>query len=194
MALRIYPTRSAPLQPWRNGGGVTRELLAWAPDGSADWRLRVSVATISRDGPFSALAGVQRWFAVLDGAGVALHWPQRRLELRPGDDPVHFEGDAPPHCTLLGGTTQDLNLMVRGGAAAMARAVPGQQRRLRAGQAGLYAPAGGVLQDGRGGRLTLPEEALAWDDAVPDGATWSYESGAAGKGLPPALWLSFDPG
>ena len=57
-------------QAWRNGGGSTRELLAW-PAG-ADWRVRVSVAEIGADGPFSAFDGVERWFAVLSGAGVVL--------------------------------------------------------------------------------------------------------------------------
>ena len=67
------PWPTTPPQPWRNGGGVTRELLAW-PDGG-DWRVRVSVADIDADGPFSAFPGVERWFAVLEGAGVALRSP-----------------------------------------------------------------------------------------------------------------------
>ena len=42
--------------PWRNGGGVTRELLAWPSPG--DWALRISVAEVERDGPFSRYPGV----------------------------------------------------------------------------------------------------------------------------------------
>jgi len=38
----VLPVAKAVAVPWRNGGGVTRELLAW-PD-SKDWALRVSVA------------------------------------------------------------------------------------------------------------------------------------------------------
>ncbi|MEO8526020.1 MAG: HutD family protein [Caldimonas sp.] len=45
-------------QPWRNGGGVTRELLAWP--GVGDWCVRVSIADIEADGPFSTFSGVQR--------------------------------------------------------------------------------------------------------------------------------------
>ena len=60
---------SAPVTPWRNGGGVTRELLAWP--NPADWRLRISVADIAADGPFSAFPGVRRWFTLLSGEGVA---------------------------------------------------------------------------------------------------------------------------
>ena len=43
-----------PPQPWRNGGGVTRALLTWPH--ADDWAVRVSVADITRDGPFSAFA------------------------------------------------------------------------------------------------------------------------------------------
>lgn len=61
-------------QPWRNGGGVTRELLIWTrpnrvssePTGS-DWSVRVSVADIAHDGPFSSFPGIDRYFAVLEG-------------------------------------------------------------------------------------------------------------------------------
>ncbi|MFG5407966.1 HutD family protein [Piscinibacter sakaiensis] len=41
-----------PAQPWRNGGGHTRELWTWPADGP--WQARLSVADIAADGPFSA--------------------------------------------------------------------------------------------------------------------------------------------
>lgn len=46
-------------QAWKNKGGMTRELLAWPH--AHDWVLRVSVARVERDGPFSAFPGVHRW-------------------------------------------------------------------------------------------------------------------------------------
>jgi hypothetical protein len=55
---------------WRNGGGVTRELLTW-PGGQA-WAVRMSVADVHAPGPFSRFDGIERWFAVLEGAGVEL--------------------------------------------------------------------------------------------------------------------------
>ena len=67
----------ATAQPWRNGGGMTRELLTWQrPDlpSSQGWSVRVSVADIARDGPFSAYPGVTRAFTVLEGEGVTLDW------------------------------------------------------------------------------------------------------------------------
>ena len=67
---------------WKNGGGTTRELLAWPSP--ADWVFRLSVAEVQADGPFSSFAGVQRWFAVLSGAGVRL-----RLGAAAGALPLH---------------------------------------------------------------------------------------------------------
>jgi uncharacterized protein len=96
-------------QPWRNGGGVTRELLAWPQaDG---WVLRLSVADIERDGPFSAFPGVDRWFAVLSGEGVQLEGFAKPV--RRGEGPVRFEGEVVRDCALINGPTRDLNLMIR---------------------------------------------------------------------------------
>lgn len=99
--------------PWRNGGGETRELLAW-PD-PADWIVRISVAEILASGPFSDFPGVDRWFAVLQGGAVRLdthgvgtqELHVERTEL------YAFPGDAPTHCTALGGATRDFNVMLR---------------------------------------------------------------------------------
>ena len=118
---RVELQRCAP-QPWRNGGGLTRELLAWPA--AADWQLRVSVAHIERSGPFSAFPGVQRCFAVLQGAGVRLQLPTGERVLTPASDAVGFDGAAAPGCELLDGASEDLNLMATHAA--------GQPRLLRA--------------------------------------------------------------
>jgi environmental stress-induced protein Ves len=128
----ILDADSVPPQHWKNGGGLTRELLRWpaaAPD--SDWRLRLSVAEIARDGPFSPFPGVRRWFVVLAGAGVVLSLPGGERVLRPGDSPLCFDGAAAPGCRLLAGPTSDLNLMLKG-----------LEGELRAAAAGEAAPAG----------------------------------------------------
>lgn len=105
-----------PPTPWKNGGGQTRELLRWPAQGptSTDWRLRLSLADIAADGPFSAFPGVTRWFVVLQGEGVALALPGGEHLQRLGDAPLCFDGGAAPGCRLLGGPTRDLNLMLQG--------------------------------------------------------------------------------
>lgn len=102
----VAPTR------WRNDGGWTRELIAWP---QADpWTVRVSVADIERDGPFSVYAGVERWFAVLAGNGVELsHDAGVSSTLRPGNAVHRFAGESVTTCRLLDGSTRDFNLMLR---------------------------------------------------------------------------------
>jgi hypothetical protein len=70
MTPRLVTLAAVPPTPWKNGGGVTRELLAGRL--RRRWTVRVSVAEIEADGPFSSFPGVERWFAVLEGGGVAL--------------------------------------------------------------------------------------------------------------------------
>jgi environmental stress-induced protein Ves len=123
-----------PFVPWRNGGGRTRELLAWPS--AADWQVRVSVAEIEADGPFSAFPGIERAFGVLDGAGVVLSLPGGNVRLGPHDDAVHFDGAAAPMCRLLDGPTRDLNLMVRSG---FGRALMQRRAVVSAPWRGLYA-------------------------------------------------------
>ena len=112
--------------PWRNGGGTTRELVAW-PDSEA-WQWRTSVAEVVQAGPFSSFVGVQRSFAVLQGDGVCLTIDGNTHNLTVHDPPLEFDGSSIASCKLLGGATQDFNLMVQGSASArMLRVVGGHE-------------------------------------------------------------------
>lgn len=95
-------------QPWKNGGGVTRELLAWPT--AEHWLVRISVADIEKDGPFSEFPGIKRMITVLTGAGIWLNEPLN-IDLRPKDPPCTFSGNSAPECRLLGGPVRDLNAM-----------------------------------------------------------------------------------
>lgn len=98
---------------WKNGGGTTRELLAWPTP--QDWTLRLSVAQVDADGPFSRFDGITRWFAVLAGAGVRLHMPDagQTHRLDASSSPLAFDGALAVDCELIDGPTQDFNLMAR---------------------------------------------------------------------------------
>jgi len=138
--------------PWRNGGGSTRELAAW-PAGD-DWTWRISVAEVASSGPFSRFEGVERWFAVLDGAGVTLDIAGERHQLSTGSEPLRFDGGAATDCTLVKGPTQDFNLMVKTARAQarMQRLAGDQSVRLdHAATVAIYAvQAARVVCDGRG--------------------------------------------
>jgi uncharacterized protein len=108
-AVHVVAVETSAAQRWKNGGGITRELLAWPH--AHEWILRVSVADIERDGPFSSFPDVERWFAVLAGAGVELGVsPPRKVTM--ADPPYQFEGTHALHCHLLDGPTRDLNVMI----------------------------------------------------------------------------------
>jgi len=189
MTLKIVRFDDVTPQPWKNGGGVTRDLLAWP--GPADWQLRVSVAEVARSGPFSAYPGIERWFAVVQGAGLVLHFADGDSKLTSDSPPLCFDGASAPGCDLVAGPTLDLNLMAHSavGSAAMARAWPGQQWSDAAPLRGLFSarPAELIID----GRLaaTLPAMSLAYT-AVARGGVWSL--GDDGQ-TAAAWWLSFTP-
>ena len=175
--------------PWRNGGGVTRELLAWPSPG--DWRCRISVADIARDGPFSTFHGVVRHFVVLEGDGVALNLGGRQIEQRPGDAPLVFDGALAPGCRLLGGPVRDLNLMTRGGRGGL-WPIEGAWQAPGRGLAGLFTRVAGVWRAGADERA-LP--ALTLFTAAPparmaDTVPWTFEPDTPIE--QPGWWLSHD--
>jgi environmental stress-induced protein Ves len=186
--------------PWKNGGGVTRELLRLPADGSDDWTLRISVADIDADGPFSPFPGIARWFAVLTGAGVRLRWPERAAHVHAGDPALHFDGADAPECTLFDGPTRDLNIMVRRSRATaeVSLAAPGLETC--PGHAiglGFFALRPVTLQRSGKAPTRLPALSLAWSessrDRVGPGGTWWLEDGQDNAGAQvhtgPGYWI-----
>lgn len=189
MTLQVIRCDQVEPQAWRNGGGQTRELLAWP--GREDWQLRISVADIDRDGPFSPYPGVDRWFAVVEGAGVRLQLPGGARSIDTNSAPVHFQGEDAPGCDLLDGPTRDLNLMVRRaqGLAAMQRAEPGADLTAPAALRALFCADAVTLHiDGSDARALAPFS-LLWCAGGAHGP-WRLHSELD---RPRAWWLSFQP-
>ena len=116
MNWQVVQLKDVTPTPWRNGGGTTRELLAWP--NAQRWQWRVSVADVVQSGAFSSFVGVKRWFAVLEGDGVCLTVQSDKHTLLKDSIPLAFDGAAQTHCELIGGATQDFNLMVQAAGAA----------------------------------------------------------------------------
>ena len=166
--------------PWKNGGGITREVQRM-PAAGGPFRWRVSIAEIDSSGLFSDFAGYRRIMVLLKGAGVRLNFADGSpAELRQAGDLARFDGGCPTDCELLGGPCTDLNLMV---ASSMPDVTAGVER-LRAPRPLPQASAGPLLcfpisgtvrwQPDSGGTLWLN----AWDLAVAS----SGESGLIGPG------------
>jgi uncharacterized protein len=187
-SLQVIHAEHIRPQPWRNGGGRTRELLAWPS--AQDWALRVSLADIEADGPFSVFEGVERWFAVIAGTGVALVFDDGERKLVPGDAPLCFDGAAAPGCRLLNGATRDLNLMLRGGTGAIRTLQPGVAWNESFAKRGLFTAVAGRWSTLDASR-DLNAHTLLWEEAA-TGANWAFEAddpNAAVQGW----WLGFTP-
>ena len=118
MTVHRFDIASLPAAPWKNGGGVTREIVCSPPGAGMDgFDWRVSIATIDKAGPFSAFAGVDRVIMLLDGAGVRLRSDDGLIDhrLEAPHAPFAFGGDVALDCELLGGTSTDFNVMSRRG-------------------------------------------------------------------------------
>ncbi|MRW92556.1 HutD family protein [Duganella sp. FT80W] len=102
--------------PWKNGGGCTTE-IAIAPTGTGldDFDWRISLATISQDGPFSVFPGIERSLALVDGDGVLLDFGDERFVLSPSEPLIEFDGEDAVHATVTGQHTTDFNVMTRRG-------------------------------------------------------------------------------
>jgi len=115
--LRVIRAADCRTMPWKNGGGSTTEITI-APEGAGfdDFDWRVSMATVSTDGPFSIFPGIDRTLSVLDGTGITLRLEGRPpITLTPETPPFAFPGDIPTSAELLAGTITDLNVMTRHG-------------------------------------------------------------------------------
>lgn len=103
--------------PWKNGRGETVEIAVF-PQGATvdtfDWR--ISMATVSEDGPFSVFDGIDRTLSIIEGAGLVLFVEGRDAVLLTQTSMPHpFPADAQTTAKLANGTITDLNVMTRRG-------------------------------------------------------------------------------
>jgi environmental stress-induced protein Ves len=99
---------------WKNGLGWTTELAVHPAQAEFDWR--VSIAEVDADCEFSCFPGIDRSLLVLAGEGMELTvGDSAAVELRAGELPFMFPGEAPVRARLLGGPTRDFNVMTRRG-------------------------------------------------------------------------------
>ncbi|TAP41906.1 HutD family protein [Arthrobacter sp. S39] len=180
-------------EPWRNGGGVTRELAshpqaASAQDGAWDWR--VSIAELTKAGDFSPFPGMERVLTVVEGELLLLTVDGEEHPLEKYR-PFRFSGEAAANGALPTGDIRNLNVITRTGSfkgftsiieLSKKRAHPvfeGQLAVLLQGQATVSPGAAPEADDGTDG---VPEaapaaepEALGRYDAVVGSETRSPE-------------------
>ncbi|HEX7836301.1 MAG TPA: HutD family protein [Kofleriaceae bacterium] len=117
---RIIAPAEFRTQPWKNGGGVTHEIVRW-PDNEAHdqaYDVRVSLAEVRAPGPFSRFSGYRRWSFLAGGAPIALDVGGVVHELRALGERLEVGADVAISCALPAGPTRLLNFLVRDGIAA----------------------------------------------------------------------------
>ena len=101
-------------EPWRNGGGVTREIARQdSSDGGWDWR--VSIADVTKAGDFSAFPGMERVLTVIEGELLLLTVDGAEQPLEKYR-PFRFDGGAATTGSLPTGDIRDLNVITRAAA------------------------------------------------------------------------------
>jgi environmental stress-induced protein Ves len=170
MSLQRFNVADLPAMPWKNGGGVTREIVcqpSGADMGSFDWR--VSIAHIASDGPFSAFPGIDRVITLLSGGGVHLSSADGQVNHRLDSPlaPFVFSGEAAIHARLLEGACHDFNVMTRRAVCSASLQLLRSASDWQASSQGLFMAVQGNWQlEGAGTQMLLPQQGLWWSDAV----------------------------
>ena len=104
-------------EPWRNDGGVTRQIAGHphatpAQDGALDWR--VSIAEVTKAGDFSVFPGMERVLTVVEGELLLLTVDGAEQPLEKYR-PFRFPGGAATTCALPTGDIRNLNVITRAG-------------------------------------------------------------------------------
>ena len=108
----IYTPKDYKLIPWRNGKGVTTELLRKDIPGSDKFLWRISSAPVTEDGEFSDFSGYDRIIVLLDGNGFKLSYSNGKTDvLKDLFDYASFSGDLRTYARLIDGPIRDFNIM-----------------------------------------------------------------------------------
>ena len=179
--------------PWKNGGGLTREVAAHPPYsdlGNFDWR--VSLAEVRRGGAFSSFPGVDRHMAVISGRLELSISGGEALTLSSDTAPLDFPGEVPVYAEPRPEPVTDLNVMTRRGRfmarLTRCRVAAPTQIRLEADTTLILALAELHLHIARidaklsvldAARFSVGTEILMVHSASPDAAFWQVEIRAA---------------
>lgn len=115
--MRILRAAEYRRMPWKNGKGETVEIAVFPPDASvSDFGWRISMATVTTDGPFSTFEDIDRTLSVLKGEGMRLSVEgMAPVLLGTASPPFFFPGDRKTDAVLTSGGISDLNVMTRRG-------------------------------------------------------------------------------
>lgn len=109
--LRLLRAEDYVTKPWKNGGGVTRDVLLWPA--SENFDIRVSLADIPPASTFSAFPGITRHITRLCGETMVLTFADGQVEHLELLAPLTFDSGKAPTCEATGSAVRVLNVMTR---------------------------------------------------------------------------------
>ncbi|MCU8022009.1 MULTISPECIES: HutD family protein [unclassified Shewanella] len=139
-SIQLIRYQDCPSTPWKNSGGSTKQLLISPINAElTEFDYRISIASISSNGPFSSFIDIDRQLLILEGDGVELsinsHEGTKQINglgagekisgntntteykrLTPADSPFCFAGETSITSQLLGSDVIDFNVMTKRGA------------------------------------------------------------------------------
>ena len=116
MAMSVLRSGAYDRKPWKNGGGITEDVWLF-PEGSShdDFDIRLSLAEISQDGPFSSFPGIDRTITLVGGDPFVLEFADGVAHHLEHLTPFSFDGVLTPRSRLDGEPSRDFNVMTRRG-------------------------------------------------------------------------------
>ncbi|PZQ80554.1 MAG: hypothetical protein DI549_16815 [Ancylobacter novellus] len=164
--LRVLKAADYKTTPWKNGGGVTQDILLLPEDSTQEnFDIRLSLAPIVSEGPFSSFPGIDRHITLLSQERLDLVFAQETRSLK-RLEPLYFDSVQQPMSKLPDGMARVLNVMTRRGRwhAQVMPASGGKEPLLAAPDGGLVIlhAVTGVWQVGHslGAALVHPGETL----------------------------------
>lgn len=164
--LRVLKAADYKTTPWKNGGGVTQDILLLPEDSTQEnFDIRLSLAPIVAEGPFSSFPGIDRHITLLSSGALDLVFGSETRSLK-RLEPLYFDSVQQPVAKLPDGAVRVLNVMTRRGRwhAQVMPASGGKEPLLAAPDGGLVIlhAVTGVWQVGHslGAALVHPGETL----------------------------------
>lgn len=111
--MRVLRAGDYHLKPWKNGQGVTRDILLLPAAENFD--IRVSLADIPPESTFSAFPGITRHITLVTGEAMTLHFAAGQSHALKPLQPLTFDSGKTPLSRASDGLVRVLNVMTRNG-------------------------------------------------------------------------------